>query len=131
METSSAPSSSASWAALLPWTLLTLVAVAISRFVVLPLAASPLGRIPNAHWTSPFSSLWILYIRYKDNETETLAEAHKRLGPVVRLGPNDVSIDSIEHVKTVYTGPFNRTKWYGIFDNYGWVLFLFPPFTTF
>ncbi|CAK7197560.1 hypothetical protein SEUCBS139899_000208 [Sporothrix eucalyptigena] len=59
-----------------------------------------------------------MYVRYQDLETETLAEAHGRLGPVVRLGPSDVSIDDIEHVKTVYTS-FNRTKWYSIFDNYG------------
>ncbi|KAL1899843.1 hypothetical protein Sste5346_002709 [Sporothrix stenoceras] len=118
METSSTPSSSTSLASVLPWALFTLITIAVSRFVVL-LASSPLNQIPNAHWSAPFSSLWILYIRYNDAETETLAELHKRLGPVVRLGPNDVSIDSIDYVKTVYTGPFNRTKWYNIFVNYG------------
>lgn len=113
------PSSSTSFAALLPWALFTFIAIAVSRFVVFPLVSSPLNQIPNAHWSAPFSSSWILYIRYKDAETETLAELHKKLGPVVRLGPNDVSIDSIDYVKTVYAGPFNRTKWYNIFKNYG------------
>lgn len=121
MDTLSTPFFSKSWADLLPWILPVVVAILVSRFVVYPIAGSPLSRIPNAHWSAPFSSLWILHVRYKDVETEVLAEAHKKLGPIVRLGPNDVSIDGIENIKTVYTGPFDRTKWYSIFDNYGWV----------
>ncbi|KIH94192.1 unspecific monooxygenase [Sporothrix brasiliensis 5110] len=119
MDSSSALFSSTFGTSLLPWALFTLAAISVSRFVVFPLVGSPLNQIPNAHWSAPFSSLWILSVRYKDAETETVADAHKKFGPVVRLGPNDVSIDSIDYVKTVYSGPFNRTKWYGIFDNYG------------
>ncbi|KAK2764532.1 hypothetical protein FQN54_009227 [Arachnomyces sp. PD_36] len=42
------------------------------------------------------------------------------LGPVVRLGPNELSFNSIEALKTIYTGAFEKDDWYSnIFKNYG------------
>lgn len=116
---SSRDSSSSMSASLLPAALASLVGYAVYRLLVSPVFVSPPGKIPDAHWSSAISPLWILYALYKDTEVERLAEAHENLGPVVRVGPRDVSIESVENVKTVYTGRFNRTKWYGIFENYG------------
>ncbi|CAK7221812.1 hypothetical protein SCUCBS95973_004626 [Sporothrix curviconia] len=110
-------SSSSFSASLLPVTLLSLAGFAIYRLLVYPLFISPLAKIPSAHWSSAISPLWILYVRFKQNETETLAGVHEALGPVVRVGPNDVSVNDIGFAKTIHTS-FNRTKYYSIFVNY-------------
>ena len=96
-----------------------LLMLAVFQFVAYPALLSPLSRIPNAHWSSPFSSAWILFIRFKQRENSTLLAAHQRLGPIVRVGPNDVSVNDIDFVRTIYGGGFEKGEWYSVFDNYG------------
>ena len=90
------------------------------EYVLAPLFFSPLSKIPNAHWTSPLPSIWILLIRYRLKENRTLHALHQKYGPILRLGPNDISINTIDNgVKTIYGGGFEKGDWYSIFDNYG------------
>lgn len=100
--------------------------------IVRPLFLSPLAKVPAAHWSAPWSPLWILSARKRGRENRLLHDAHRRLGPVVRVGPNDVSIDGPEAVRVVYQGGFEKDPWYSVFDNYGCVaLYNFPePFRT-
>ncbi|KAL8419922.1 hypothetical protein RB594_002905 [Gaeumannomyces avenae] len=91
----------------------------IYRFLVYPAVLSPLCRIPNAHWLARISPLWILLVRFQRRENRTLQRAHQRLGPFVRVGPNEISVDDAGAVKTIYQGGFDKTSWYSIFDNYG------------
>ena len=84
-----------------------------------PALLSPLAKIPNAHWSTPYSRLWVLHIRFTKKENRTLLAAHKRLGPVVRVAPNELSIDDVDCVRTVYSGGFDKPVWYSVFDNYG------------
>jgi hypothetical protein len=76
-----------------------------------------LNAIPNAHPTAPFSSLWLLSIRYRKRENRTVWEAHKRLGPVVRLAPDEVSVCTLQSLKTIYGG-WEKNSWYEAFINY-------------
>ncbi|KAG9238000.1 cytochrome P450 [Amylocarpus encephaloides] len=92
---------------------------AVYKFILHPALLSPLANIPNAHWSSPFSELWILWVRYKKRENRTVHAAHQALGPVVRLGPKELSINDVEGLRTVYSGGFEKGEWYSIFDNYG------------
>ncbi|KAM7207327.1 hypothetical protein V8F20_002389 [Naviculisporaceae sp. PSN 640] len=96
-----------------------LLAFLVHRYILSPTLFSPLASIPNAHWSSPFSRLWILALRWNRRENKTLHALHQRLGPVIRLGPHEVSINSIEGVRTVYQGGFEKPVWYSVFDNYG------------
>jgi len=89
------------------------------QYVLYPAFFSPLAQIPSAHWSVPFSRLWILWIRFVHRENRTLHNAHRRLGPVVRIGPNELSIDGVDNVRTVYQGGFEKPVWYSVFDNYG------------
>ena len=90
------------------------------HFVVYPLHISPLAKVPNAHWSSPLSSLWILVTRYRRLELHVVRQAHERLGPIVRLGPQDISVSCFEDgIKTVYHGGFDKPPWYSFFDYYG------------
>ena len=94
----------------------------IYRFIVYPTFSSPLSKIPNAHWTSPFVPIWILWVRFCSKENRTLHAAHLKYGPVLRVAPNELSVNDVSGVRTVYTGGFEKGQWYSIFDNYGYVL---------
>lgn len=79
----------------------------IYRFFLLPAFLSPLAKVPNAHWTSPFSTVWTeKRWRGNANNDRSLAKllsAHQRQGEIVRLGPKNVSIASLEGIRQVYT----------------------------
>lgn len=97
-----------------------LVAVLLYKLVIRPLFLSPLSRIPNAHWSAPLVSTWIERKRSSGAENRTIYSLHQRLGPVVRLGPNELSFNSIEALKIIYTGAFEKDEWYrGTFMNFG------------
>ncbi|KAH6842813.1 cytochrome P450 [Chaetomium sp. MPI-CAGE-AT-0009] len=96
-----------------------IVAILAYRFFVYPTFFSPLAQIPNAHWSAPFSRAWILWVRFVHRENKTLHSAHRRLGSVIRVGPNELSINGLENVRTVYQGGFEKPAWYSVFNNYG------------
>jgi hypothetical protein len=99
---------------------LGVVFLAIYRFIIFPTFISSLSKIPNAHWTAPISSLWILWTRFSCRENRDVDAAHLKLGPVIRLGPNELSINDVAGLRAVYAGGFEKGEWYSIFDNYGY-----------
>ncbi|KAM0716667.1 hypothetical protein Q7P37_008112 [Cladosporium fusiforme] len=98
-----------------------LLGLAIYRFIIFPAFVSPLSKVPNAHWTAPFSPLWILYHRLVQNDTPTVHKAHGNLGPVIRLAPNELSVNCVEGgIRTIYAGGYEKGDWYSnVFSNYG------------
>lgn len=97
----------------------TLVPLALYKFIIHPAFISPLSKVPNAHWSAPFCPLWILWTRYSCRENRSLHAAHLKSGSVIRLAPNEISVNDLEGVRTVYGGGFEKGQWYSIFDNYG------------
>ncbi|RFU31659.1 hypothetical protein B7463_g4692, partial [Scytalidium lignicola] len=89
------------------------------RYLIYPSFISPLARIPNAHWSSPISPLWILLTRYHWRENREVHAAHLKHGPIVRLGPTEISVNDVGGLRTIYAGGFEKGQWYSIFDNYG------------
>lgn len=105
------------WPAVLAW---LLILGLIYKFILYPAFVSPLQQIPNAHWSSSFSSAWILWVRYTNRENREVLAAHLENGPVVRLGPNEISVNIVDGgLRTIYSGGFEKRDWYSIFDNYG------------
>lgn len=98
---------------------LTFFVLVIYQYIIYPAVFSPLARIPKAQWSVPFSRIWILWVRYVHRENRTLHSAHRRLGPILRIGPNELSISDLDSVRTVYQGGFGKPVWYSVFDNYG------------
>ena len=98
--------------------------LAVYKFIIYPTCISPLSKIPNAHWTAPFSPLWILWTRFRSHENQKVHAAHLKLGPVIRLAPNELSVNDVAGLRTVYAGGFEKGQWYSIFDNYGYGLHL-------
>ncbi|KAI2633000.1 cytochrome P450 [Hypomontagnella submonticulosa] len=100
-------------------TALIVVALLIYQYVLYPVILSPLSKIPSAHWSCSISPAWILWARFKSRENRTLHAAHKKYGPIVRIGPNELSVNNVETVKTIYQGGFDKHQWYSLFNNYG------------
>lgn len=98
-----------------------LVLLVIYRFIIQPAFLSPLAKIPAANWTAHFSSLWINWIRLTNTENRTIYELHRDKGPIVRTGPNELSVNCYkEGLQTIYGGGFPKTKFYkNRFTNYG------------
>lgn len=92
--------------------LLSLLLVLYKRIIQTHFTSS-ISQVPAAHWSSHFSSLWILWIRYKECEVRTIYEAHQKLGPVVRLAPNELSVNCVKGgIQAIYAGGFEKHAWY-------------------
>ena len=97
--------------------LTALTLVLIYRYIISPALAT--SSIPSAHPLAPYTNLWILWIRFRCVENRTIYAAHQAHGPVVRLGATEVSVNSLEGLKTIYGGNFDKHAWYpNIFANY-------------
>jgi hypothetical protein len=105
----------------LPWFAAAALGLAcLYKFLIFPIVLSPLSKIPAAHPVARVSSLWILWVRYRCLEVSTIHALHERLGPVVLLGPNELSVNSLKGgILTVYSGGFEKGDWYDLFANYG------------
>jgi cytochrome P450 len=87
--------------------------------VIKPYLLSPLSSIPNAHFTSPISTWWIDRRRSTGTEVLAIYALHQRHGPIVRLGPKELSVNSIHGLKIIYTGAFEKDAFYNeVFVNY-------------
>ena len=99
--------------------IIAVAGVFLYQYIIYPILFSHLRHVPNAHWSASVSRLWILCVRFSRKENRMLIDAHRRLGPVIRVGPDELSINDIHGVRTVYQGGFEKSAWYSVFDNYG------------
>ncbi|KAI9789125.1 MAG: hypothetical protein M1816_006375 [Peltula sp. TS41687] len=90
----------------------------VYHYLLYPAFFSPLSKIPNAHPTSSFLPLWIWRKRRIGYETRSVFDAHQRHGPIVRLGPKEVSVTSLDGLRHIYAAGFERDPWYDQFMNY-------------
>lgn len=81
---------------------------------------SPLSTIPGP-WYTRFTSLWLKFQELTANRREAIHHLHKTYGPVVRLGPNEVSFTSLEAIKEIYAsggGGYDKTEYYDLFRQF-------------
>ncbi|EER29230.1 Cytochrome P450 family protein [Coccidioides posadasii C735 delta SOWgp] len=89
------------------------LAAGVYKFIIYPALLSPLSKIPNAHFTSSISPLWILWNRFRMRGNRTIHEAHNKYGPIVRLAPGEISVNCVDGgIRTVYAGGFEKHDWY-------------------
>ncbi|CAI7630120.1 unnamed protein product [Penicillium glandicola] len=97
---------------LIPLALLILTSYLVYDHVINPYFLSPLCSIPNAHLTSPLSSRWIDRKRSTGAEVLAIHALHQKHGPIVRLGPKELSVNSLHGLKIIYTGAFEKHSFY-------------------
>ncbi|KAH6633339.1 cytochrome P450 monooxygenase-like protein [Boeremia exigua] len=107
-------------------TLLLLAPLGLLLQVLVSYLSNPVRKIPAAHPLAPFTSLWISSIRWRKIENATLKTAHDRLGPIICLGPQEISVNCVKGgIRDVYAGGFEKRdaksgyNWYGFFTNFG------------
>ncbi|KFY73695.1 hypothetical protein V499_06223 [Pseudogymnoascus sp. VKM F-103] len=84
-------------------------------------ALAPLSKLPGP-WYSRFSDAILMYKEFTAHRRVYIHELHKKFGPVVRLGPNEVSFTSVEALKEIYQSGgsgYDKTEFYNLFIQYG------------
>ena len=82
--------------------------------------SSPLNVAKDAHWSVKFSGIWLWWHQVREQDTVAVHDAHMRLGPVVRLGPRELSINDYEGgLKPIYEGRLPKTEFYDAANSYG------------
>lgn len=85
-----------------PWTpVLALVAVAAYYLYPYLVTYSALRSLP-APFPAQFTNLWLLSVVRRGDRYSTMDEIHERLGPVVRIQPNHVSIADDAAIPLIY-----------------------------
>ena len=96
-----------------------LLVALLYKYVIYPYFFSPLAKVPNAHFTSPISSRWIDSHSAANTQVRTISALHQKHGPVVRLGPNELSVNSLHGLRVIYTGAFEKDAFYrDVFVNF-------------
>lgn len=81
---------------------LALIVLGISfGFCPLRIILDPLRDIPGP-LLARFSRLWYLFAIYKGNFEFINIELYKKYGPIVRIAPNEYSINDYEAAKAIY-----------------------------
>jgi benzoate 4-monooxygenase len=86
-----------------PWLFPAAAAALLAYSFVLPYFTvnGSLRGIP-APPTASVSNLWLFWTVREGNRYAVVDEVHKKLGPVVRIAPNHVSIADVDAINTIY-----------------------------
>ncbi|KAJ5719114.1 hypothetical protein N7493_007569 [Penicillium malachiteum] len=81
---------------------------------------SPISKVPGP-WYTRYTSLWIKYQEFTANRRESIHHLHKKYGPVVCLGPNEISFTSLDAIKEIYSSGgsgYDKTEFYTLFRQF-------------
>lgn len=85
-----------------PWAPVALLAI-IAGYWLVPYFGTygNLRGIPSP-WPAQFSNLWLLSTVRRGKRFEIVDQVHKKLGTVVRIAPNHVSIADADAIQAIY-----------------------------
>ncbi|KAF8866807.1 cytochrome P450 [Acephala macrosclerotiorum] len=81
---------------------------------------APASKLPGP-WYSLFTDLYLMYKEFTGQRRPYIHELHKKFGPVIRLGPNEVSFTSMEAMKEIYQSGgsgYDKTEFYTLFRQF-------------
>lgn len=87
-------------------------------FRVIRAFLDPLRTIPGP-FAARFTRLWYFRQLRSGKSRWTEVDLHRKYGPVIRLAPNQYSIDNLEAARQMY-GPgtnFRKTDWYDVWSS--------------
>ena len=88
-----------------------LLSIFLFKYIAERVYSSALARVPSAHWTARFSGLWIAWKRLRGQEFEAREQLHRRLGGVVLIGPDELSVGCVDGVQVIYGKGFDKSSW--------------------
>ncbi|EXV04055.1 cytochrome P450 [Metarhizium robertsii] len=90
-----------------------LVGVALVVTFIYSGLSNPLSKVPGP-WYAKWTDLVGKYQYYKGNKVFYVHNLHKKFGPYVRIGPNEVSVADLDATKIVYSTKetFRKTIFY-------------------
>ena len=95
-----------------PWNALTVFVISFVSFILVTytriIFRAGLKQLPGPI-TARFSSLYRLSLVYRGKAPFTYRKLHKKYGPIVRTGPNHVSVSDVEMIPVIY-GTGNNFK---------------------
>lgn len=100
--------------------LLILSLLLVKTLILDSLILSPISRLPGPK-AFAITKWRLAYEDWRGTSTRTINELHRKYGPVVRIGPNQVSFNDLAALRAIY-GPgskYGRTTFYRMFDVYG------------
>lgn len=112
------PSHYAQPTALLPLLFPALVAVIFS-YIIYNRFFHPLSSIPGP-FTASFTRLWLARHAWNGDMNTTMILLHAQHGPLIRTGPNEVSVSDLTAVKTIYAPgtKFYKSNWYSVWQGH-------------
>lgn len=99
---------------------LTIVSSSLVGLLFYRAALSPLSRLPGP-WYSLFSDVCLMYKEFTGSRRVYIHELHKTFGPVVRIGPKEVSFTSPDALRKIYQlggSGYDKTNFYELFMQY-------------
>lgn len=96
------------------------VVALVYNTIIHPLFLCKLGRIPGPKLYA-ITKWRLAFEDWKGSRSRTILKLHLQYGPIVRIGPNEVSFNSLSALRTIYGAGsgFERTPFYSMFDVYG------------
>ncbi|KAJ5691997.1 hypothetical protein N7462_001420 [Penicillium macrosclerotiorum] len=81
---------------------------------------SPLRRVPGPT-SFALTGARLSFEDYRGTRTRKIFSLHQKYGPVVRVGPNEISFNSLSSLRAIYGAGsgFERTEFYKMFEAYG------------
>lgn len=104
-------------------------AVYLLYFLLQRLLLGSLAKLPGPKLYA-LTSWRLAYDDWLGERTRRIYQLHQRYGPAVRIGPSELSFNSLSALRTIYGagGGFQRTSFYRMFDAYGkQTMFTFGP----
>ncbi|KIW32411.1 uncharacterized protein PV07_03960 [Cladophialophora immunda] len=103
------------------WLLLPYFVLVAVLFQAVQRLRSPVARLPGPGYTA-WTSLVLKYHEFTHGRRLYIHALHRRYGPVVRLGPGEVSFATADAAKEIYMSGgsgYDKTPFYSLFTQFG------------
>lgn len=91
----------------------------LSAYIIYQRFFHPLASVPGPFWAS-LTRLWITKHSWDGDMHRTMIALHEKYGPIVRNGPNEVSIADLSAIKMIYGAgtKFRKSDWYSVWQGH-------------
>jgi cytochrome P450 len=103
----------------IPWSLIILLAIIPLTWTIYQRFLHPLASVPGP-FTASLTRLWMTKHSWDGDMNTTMIALHKQYGPLVRTGPNELSVADLAAIKTIYGAgtPFRKSTWYSVWQGH-------------